>query len=159
VLQRLIQNASREGRLHHPIDPSLACPVLQYADDTLIITRGNPASIAILKTILDDFSLAIGLQINFHKSTSVAMNVLDDDVALMEATLGCQPSSFPQTYLGLPLCPHKLCFSDYRPLLDTFDRYLSGWKAKMLSWKAKMLSLGGRLILVNVVLGGLAIYY
>jgi hypothetical protein len=60
------------------------------------------------------------------------MNVLHDDVALMEATLGCQPSSFPQTYLGLPLCPHKLRFSDYRPLLDTFDRYLSGWKAKML---------------------------
>jgi hypothetical protein len=80
------------------------------------------------------------------------MNVLPDDVALMEATLGCQTSRFPQTYLSLPLSPHKLRVSDYRPLLDTFDRYLS-------VWKAKMLSSGGRLILVNAVLDGLAIYY
>jgi hypothetical protein len=69
--------------------------------------------IAILKTILDNFSLATGLHINFHKSTFVAMNVLPDDGALMEATLGCQTSSFPQTYLGLPLSPHKLRVSDY----------------------------------------------
>jgi hypothetical protein len=51
----------------------------------------------------------------------------------MENTLGFWASSFPQTYLGLPLSPHKLRVSDYQPLLDSFDRYLAGWKAKILN--------------------------
>lgn len=42
VLQRLIRSASSDGRLAHPIDPSLPCPVLQYADDTLILCRADP---------------------------------------------------------------------------------------------------------------------
>jgi len=66
--------------------------------------------------------------------------------------LGCSVSSFPQTYLGLPLSPHKLKFADYQPLLFSFDRYLAGWKARLLST-------GGRIVLVNSVLGSLPIYY
>jgi hypothetical protein len=41
VLQRLIQRASADGSLLHPIDSSLPCPVLQYADDTLILIKGD----------------------------------------------------------------------------------------------------------------------
>ena len=49
VLQRLIHRAATSGDLVHPIDPNLPCPVLQYADDTLILTRGDATSIAALK--------------------------------------------------------------------------------------------------------------
>jgi len=41
----------------------VADPIL-YADDTLILTRGNAASVRELKSILDDLSLATGLSIN-----------------------------------------------------------------------------------------------
>jgi len=106
----------------------------------------------VLKKILDNFSLATGLDINFHKSTFVPLNVDTHTAAAMADVLGCFLSSFPQTYLGLPLSPHKLRVSDYQPLLTSFDRYLAGWKARLLSS-------GGRLVLVNAVLGSLPIYY
>ena len=105
-----------------------------------------------LKRILDAFSQATGLVINFHKSTFVPMHVGDDTAAEMASVLGCSISTFPQTYLGLPLSPHKLKCTDYQPLITSFDRYLAGWKARLLST-------GGRLVLVNSVLGSLPIYY
>jgi len=80
------------------------------------------------------------------------MNI-DHGVALsMAEILGCDISSFPQPYLGLPLSPHKLRVSDYQPLIASFDRYLPGWKAKLLSF-------GGRVVLLNAVLGILSIHY
>jgi hypothetical protein len=39
VLQQLILHASREGLLLHPLVHDIPCPILQYADDTLIINR------------------------------------------------------------------------------------------------------------------------
>jgi len=152
VLQKLISKASRAGDLCHPVDPSLPCPVLQYADDTLILTRGDVGSMQTLKQILENFSLATGLTINFHKSTFIPMNVPPDVASAMANVLGCTLSSFPQTYLGLPLSPKKLRPADYQPLLDSFDRFLAGWKARLLSY-------GGRIVLVNAVLGSLPIYY
>ena len=140
------------GDLCHPIDNSLPCPVLQYADDMLILCKGDVHSVAVLKTILDNFSLAIGLTINFHKSTFVPMNVDDRTATAMATTLGCALSTFPQTYLGLPLSLHKLRASNFQPLLTSFDRYLAGWKARLLST-------GGRIVLVNAVLGSLPIYF
>ena len=152
VLQRLIRQASMNGDLCHPIDNSLPCPVLQYADDTLILSKGNVHSMTVLKTILDNFSLATGLTINFHKSTFVPMNVDDQTATAMATTLGCALSTFPQTYLGLPLSPHKLRASDFQPLLTSFDQYLAGWKARLLST-------GCCIVLVNAVLGSLPIYF
>jgi len=126
VLQKLIAKASLAGDLCHPADPSLPCPVLQYADDTLILTRGDVSSMQVLKQILDDFSLATGLSINFHKSTFVPMNVSDGVAWAMANVLGCALSSFPHTYLGLPLPPKKLRPTDYQLLLASFDRFLAG---------------------------------
>lgn len=119
--------------MHHPLDPDLTCPVLQYDDDTLIRAGADPDSIFVLKSILGNFSSATGLTINYYKSTFVTVHVPPKDTRLMENTLGFWASSFPQTYLGLPLSPHKLRVSDYQPLLDSFDRYLAGWKAKILN--------------------------
>lgn len=112
VLQRLIQRACANDLLQHPIDASLPCPVLQYADDTLILLRADVSSLQILKSILDSFSRATGLEINFHKSTFVPMHTSYEAAATMTAILGCPLDSFLQTYLGLPLSPHKLRVSD-----------------------------------------------
>ncbi|CAD6343412.1 unnamed protein product [Miscanthus lutarioriparius] len=98
VLQRLIQRASANGELCHPIDP----------DDTLILLKGDVASVAKLRQILDAFSLATGLHINFHKSTFIPMNIDSAAATEMVNILGCDVSSFPQTYFGRPLSPHKL---------------------------------------------------
>lgn len=126
------------------VSPSLPCPVLQYVDDTFILLKGDLPSVIAPKTILENFSAATGLAINFHKSTFVPLNLPGNVAATMASVLGCVVSSFPQTYLGLPLSPHKIRVADYQPLISKFDKFLA-------SWKARLLSTGGRLILVNAV--------
>ena len=63
----------------------------------------------------------------------------------MATSFGCAVSSFPQTYLGLPLSPLTLCLSDYGPIISKCDRQLFGWCGRCLL-------IGSRLILVNSVL-------
>jgi hypothetical protein len=53
----------------------LPCPILQYANDTLILTHEDTMSMEIHKEILDEFSLVIGLTINFHKRTLFPMHI------------------------------------------------------------------------------------
>ena len=103
TLQRLILQASAAGSIQHPISDDLPCLVIQYADDTLIILRGDTQQLQRLKDILVSFSSFSGLHINFDKSTFIPMHVSDEDAQIMASTLGCSISSFPQPYLGLPL--------------------------------------------------------
>jgi mannosylglycoprotein endo-beta-mannosidase len=126
--------------------------VLQYADDTLIIVRATPTAAQNLKEILDNFALATGLSINFDKTTLVPMNVPTNLAASIATTLGTHISSFPQTYLGLPLSATKLPPSAFQPIIDNCDRYLAGWRATLLSK-------GGRLVLLSAVLDALPTYF
>jgi hypothetical protein len=41
------------GDIQHPTEEGLPCVVLQYADDTLIVLRGDLSAATILKTLLD----------------------------------------------------------------------------------------------------------
>nr|XP_051206603.1 uncharacterized protein LOC127321619 [Lolium perenne] len=116
VLQRLIRNAWASGTIAHPLSPDTPCPVLQCADDTLILCKASTEVAACLKQVLDDFALATGLIINFHKSCFIPMDVGSGDAASMATFLGCPISSFPQPYLGLPLSPTKLPASAFAPL-------------------------------------------
>jgi hypothetical protein len=75
VLQQILLHAYRQGLLLHPLVDDLPCPVLQYADDTLIIIRAVTHHVANLKKVLDDFSTATSLCINFHKSTFVPIKM------------------------------------------------------------------------------------
>ena len=95
TLQRLILKASQAGDICHPLDPTLPCPVLQYADDTLIILPGCSAQLTCLKSILSDFSSFSGLQINFEESTFLPMNLPQDVAAGMAGFLGCPIQGLP----------------------------------------------------------------
>ena len=71
VLQRLVHAAHATEGLHHPLDPSRPCPVLQYTYDTLIICKGDLVSAYILQKILDDIAAATGLA---KTSTNLALS-------------------------------------------------------------------------------------
>lgn len=152
ILRRLIDEACRSGVLHHSTGVTGCCPVLQYVDDTLTLVRGHLDDVAEVKGILDAFAAATGLVINFHKTTFIPMNVDPADAASMAATLGCLISSFPQPYLGLPISPTRLHVSDFVPLVSKFDKYLAGWKGRLLSS-------GGCLQLTNSILSSLPVYF
>jgi hypothetical protein len=123
VLQRLVQS---DDVLQHPIVDGAPCPVLQYADDTLLILRADVASARRVRRLLESFARATGLCINFHKSTLVPMHVDVGTVEDIHAILGCRMEGFPQTYLGLPLSAEKLRLAAFAPLIAKVDKYLSG---------------------------------
>jgi hypothetical protein len=97
--------------------------------------------------LLDQFSAATGLNINFDKSTAVRMNITNDVLPDCLHVLGCRQQGFPQTYLGLPLSCSKLKLSELDPYIAKTDRYLAGWQASVLN-------LMGRTVLISAVLDG-----
>lgn len=148
VLQTLIK--AEGNRIRHPLT-NQACPVLQYADDTLLVVRAESSDVSHLKMCLDHCAQATGLKINFHKSTVVPMHIQATQAQDMVQILQCQQGTFPQTYLGLPLSNTKLRISVFASLIAKVDRYLAGWKATLLSP-------AGRVVLTNAVLDGLPTY-
>jgi hypothetical protein len=148
LLQRMVQN---DDVLLHPLADGVPCPVLQYADDTLVIFRADGAAAARLRCILDQFAQATGLVINFSKSTMVPMHLNAEDTSAIQTVLGCRVEGFPQTYLGLPLSCDKLRMVHFAPLIAKIDKYLSGWISLLLSS-------GGRIVLLNAVLDALPAY-
>ena len=144
VLQTLIR---KSNTVHNPLDHSSPCHVLQYADDTLILLRGDLDEVKQLKYLLDQFSEATGLRVNYHKSTAVPMHMTDELIPDCVAALGCRREGFPQTYLGLPLSCEKLRLQAFDPYIAKADRYLAGWQATLLNSM-------GRSVLINAVLDG-----
>ncbi|XP_066354713.1 uncharacterized protein [Miscanthus floridulus] len=128
-----------------------SCPVLQYADDTLLLVRGELTDVQSLRTILDQFASATGLQINYAKSTAVPIYMDEETIVDCISALGCRREGFPQTYLGLPLSNSKLRLSAFAPNIAKCDKYLAGWQASLPNQM-------GRATLINSVLDSQLIY-
>ncbi|KAM0908572.1 hypothetical protein ACQ4PT_015374 [Festuca glaucescens] len=137
------------GDLLHPLIDDLPCPVIQYADYTLLILRAEHSQVRRLREILDLFSQATGLHINFHKSTFVPVgSVFGELASKLAGILGCPVSSFPQKYLGLPLSDHKLPATALEFLTVKISKSIPGWRKSLLP-------IGGRLTLTTAVLSAL----
>lgn len=152
VLRRLLQHPTFATALKHPLIPNDPCPVLQYADDTLIFLHCSHEAVVGTKRILMQFEEATGLSINYHKTTFLPVGVPDLTAEDLAVVFGCTISSFPQTYLGLPLSPTKLSVANCTPLISSCDRYLSGWRASLLNR-------AGRLTLTTSVLSSLPLHF
>ena len=150
VLQRLIYQASNDGRLAHPINQELPCPALQYADDTLIILPAEAAQLQSLKDILLQFSQATGLHINFHKSTFAPIHVPPELANDLANIFGCNVGTMPFTYLGLPLGTTKPTIQEFMPLVCKMERRLTATIA--------MMSYGGRLSWLNASVTSLLVF-
>jgi hypothetical protein len=76
---------------------------LQYADDTLCIGTPSVENLWTLKALLQGFELALGLKINFSKSSLIGINVQSDFMAMACNFLHCPQGFLPFKYLGLPV--------------------------------------------------------
>jgi hypothetical protein len=139
------------GNIRHPTEEGLHCAALQYADDTLIVLRGDVDDATNLRGVLDQFASFSGLKINYDKSTLVPIHMDEQQANLCVQIIGCRREGFPQPYLGLPLSIHKLPVSAFSPYLLKTDRYLG-------SWQAQFLNPMGRAVLVNYVLDSQLVY-
>lgn len=124
LLQQMIAKASSQHRL---VEDDLTCPVLQYRDDTLIVLRADPDQVTFQRGLLDSFSIATGLHINFDKSNFIPIGPTPEEANSMASLLVCSVYSFPKTYLGLPLSTHKLRLQACSRLVDAVYNYIPGW--------------------------------
>jgi hypothetical protein len=112
ILQSMIKQNNFVG---HPISEDHPCPVLQYVDDTLILSCADLGDIKTLKKILHACSDTIGLKINFSKSTTVLMNIEEQQLSPMIVILGYRLEGFPQTSWDCH-CPHTNLASQHSAL-------------------------------------------
>jgi hypothetical protein len=100
LLHRMI--AHEDNGLDHPLLPGLPTPVIQYADETLIMLQACPSQLRRLKEIFDKFATVTGLHINFHKSTFMHVNVNAGDALELVGILGYPVTGFPSPTWGSP---------------------------------------------------------
>jgi hypothetical protein len=104
------------------------------------------------KHVLELFKEATGLSINYHKTTFLPIVVPEAMAHDLATTFGTTISSFPQTYLGLPLSPIKVSVSDCLHLISSVDKHLFGWSASLLNR-------AGRLVLSTAMLSSIPLHY
>jgi hypothetical protein len=153
LFQCVINKEYEHGNLLPPFPQNQGTPfpVVQYADDTILIMQGCETHLLHLKEILHNFALSSGLKVNFHKSCLVPINIDQEKATSLANAFGCLVGSFPFTYLGLPMGLTKLQVKDYAPLISRIERRLSA--------SSQWLSYARRLQLVNSVLSSLPTYY
>jgi hypothetical protein len=128
-----------------------AYPIVQYADDTLLIMPADARQLFFLKCLLNTFAASTRLKVNFNKSFIVPINVDLDKIALLAGTLGCLVQSMSFIYLGLPLGTTKPTVQEFIPVLSQVEKRLMSI--------SNITSYLGRLTLVNAVLSSLPTFY
>jgi len=127
LLQFIVNRAATMGLLSNPLHPTSAhdFPVVQYADDTILIMKASQQELFCLKGILHSFSESTGLKVNHSKSCLIPINIHQEKAEQLAAVFGCQLGSMPFTYLGLPMGTTKPKVEDYAPLISKVERRLS----------------------------------
>lgn len=125
-------------------------PIVQYADDTLILLQADARQLLFLKAFLHSFAASTGLQVNYRKSHMYPINISQDKLMHLASTFGCDVGSMPFTYLGLPMGTAKPRIDDFAPMMDRVERRLSACS----TW----LSYSGRLEMINSAITPITTY-
>ncbi|XP_058750873.1 uncharacterized protein LOC131623895 [Vicia villosa] len=72
--------------------------ILQFSDDTLLVGNASWKHIWAVKSVLRVFEIVSGLDINFHKSKLIGINI---SYLLLEAT-ACRTEDKSFSFLGIP---------------------------------------------------------
>ena len=141
----------QNGLLHAPIPYyNNDFPVVQYADDTILIMQADINQVVHLKQLLAQFTESTGLKVNYHKSSMIPINVLNSKMDELASAFGCQVATMPFTYLGLPMGTTKPKMEDLTPLMDRVER-------KLVSC-SNYLSYSGRLQMINSAISPITTY-
>jgi hypothetical protein len=152
VLQSVVNDLLHNNLIQLPIiigDPDF--PILQYADDTLLIMQADEEQLLVLKEALHDFSKSTGLYVNYHKSFLLLINISDDQANSLAQVFGCNVQGMPFTYLGLPLGTTRPKIQDLMTLVDRLERRLVA--------NSTFLAYGERLQLIRSCLSSMPIFF
>nr|XP_045086367.1 uncharacterized protein LOC120967116 [Aegilops tauschii subsp. strangulata] len=123
----------------------------EYADDTLIILPADKDHLLALKDMLRIFSESTGLDVNYHKSFIIPINVDTTVMAELASAFGCQIGKMPFTYLVLPVGTTRPKMLDFMPLVDCMER-------RMIA-SSSFLNQGERLQFLNSALSSMPIFF
>jgi len=139
--------SQHEGFRFHPKCKLQGISHLAFADDVLLLSRGDSSSVQCLLRQLSLFGKTSGLDINPQKSSIFLGGVGAAQKQAILSMSGFREGSFLFTYLGVPLSPHRLLANQFSPLLLDLKSSVQGWIGKYLTY-------AGRLELLRSVLFG-----
>ena len=92
LLQCIMNRGHQNGIFTLPIeaDPSNKFPIIQYADDTILVMRASQRELFCLKGILQSFAKSTGLKVNYSKSNIIPLNLSEDQAQNLASTFGCK---------------------------------------------------------------------
>lgn len=113
LLQAIFNEAMHQRLIESPLNTCKDFPVVQYADDTVLLLPACAQQIQQTQNLLMHFSVYTSLRVNYSKSVMVSINVDAQKTLHLANILGCAVGSFPFTYLGLPLGTSKPKVDDF----------------------------------------------
>jgi hypothetical protein len=127
LLQSIINKAKDCGilKLSIPLSCGSDFPIIQYADDTILILEACPRQLFFLKAMLISFADSTGLHVNYNKSNIYPINVSEQKMAMLANTFHCKVGALPFMYLGLPLGLKKPNLEAFLPLIQKIERRLA----------------------------------
>ncbi|XP_073363100.1 uncharacterized protein [Aegilops tauschii subsp. strangulata] len=154
ALAGILDKARRVGHLLGVVGhliPAGGVTHLQYADGTMIMVEGSALDIANLKFLLLCFEAMSGLKINFDKSEAIILGFLAQDQQRIVDNLNCRVTSFPITYLGMPMADSKI-------LMTAFDPLVGRVASRAEPWQGQLTSNGSKSILISSNLASLPMF-
>ncbi|GFP87665.1 line-1 retrotransposable element orf2 protein [Phtheirospermum japonicum] len=125
---------------------------LAFADDLMLMVRGDPTSVRILMECLSNFNNKSGLNMNAMKSDLYTAAIVWEDLEEIQDITGIPLGTVPFHYLGIPLSAHKLRVMHYTPFIDKIAPYINVWTTSSLSY-------AGRAELIRSVLQGVECFW
>lgn len=152
-LSRLIAKKKAEGQIRglQPIRSIPATTHQQFVDDTMLHGIPTVKEALAYRDILNLFSRASGMEINFSKSTIFFFNTHQAIQSHLSRLLGFKIGSLPSRYLGAPLTlkPWKKVH---------WEKVLASMERKCKHWTNRALNFAGRIILTKAVLQAIPHY-
>ncbi|KAL0439828.1 UNVERIFIED_CONTAM: LINE-1 retrotransposable element O protein [Sesamum latifolium] len=150
ILQQII--AQTGGFSFHWRCEELQLFQLGFADDLLLFSRADTASVHIFIQGLTVFVDLSGLHVNPQKSHLILSRSAAVDRDTLLSILDFREGLLPLRYLGLPLLASRLSIADCKPILLKIDSRIKGWDGIMLSF-------AGQVQLIKSVLTALQVYW
>jgi hypothetical protein len=90
LLQCIVNKAHQLDLLQMPIPSGdgAGFPIIQYADDTIIVMRASQRELLCLKAILESYRQLTGLRVNYAKSCMVPLNMTEERAQILAGVFG-----------------------------------------------------------------------
>lgn len=107
------------------MNEDLEIKLLQFADDTVLMGKGNWNNLWSKKAIFRGFELVSGLKVNFFKSKIYRVNVDENFMETASHFLCYCIDSLPFNYLGIQVGSNPRRYDSCNPVLDSLKKKLS----------------------------------